>query len=64
MILLLEGIIMQNVRIKILVCHHKQSPYIKNECVLPIEVGKFLHTTKLDYCIGDDTGDNISKHKP
>jgi lipopolysaccharide biosynthesis glycosyltransferase len=64
MILLLEGIIMQNVRIKILVCHHKQSPYIKNECVLPIEVGKFLHTTKLDYCIGDDTGDNISKKNP
>ena len=47
--------------IKILVCHHKKGPYIKNDCVMPIQVGKALHDVSLDYCIGDDTGDNISR---
>lgn len=46
--------------VKILLCHHKQTPYIKNECFVPIHVGKAISKTTLDYCIGDDTGDNIS----
>lgn len=51
-----------NPNVKIFVCHHKQSPFIKNDCVVPIQVGRALSNTKLEYCIGDDTGDNIS-HK-
>jgi len=51
-----------NPNVKIYVCHHKSSPYIKNECIIPIQVGRALSDNKLDYCIGDDTGDNIS-HK-
>ncbi|CAI3940742.1 LPS:glycosyltransferase (RfaJ) (PDB:1G9R) [Commensalibacter communis] len=46
--------------VKILLCHHKQSPYVKNECLIPIHVGKEISKTTLDYCIGDNTGDNIS----
>ena len=55
---------MQNDKIKvnILVCHHKESDYIKTECLIPIQVGRAIAPYKLDYCIGDDTGDNIS-HK-
>jgi lipopolysaccharide biosynthesis glycosyltransferase len=47
--------------IKIYVCHHKTSPYIKNECIVPIQVGRKLSKNSLDYCIGDDTGINISE---
>lgn len=50
----------KNESIKILVCHHKKGPYIKNECILPIQVGKALKDFSLDYCIKDDTGVNIS----
>lgn len=52
---------MEKQLIKILVCHHKKSQYIKNECIIPIQVGKALKNFELDYCIGDDTGTNISK---
>lgn len=55
---------MEQKKIKILVCHHKEAPYVKNECVLPIQVGRALHANKLDYCIGDDTGENISAKNP
>ncbi|MBK0092098.1 DUF4422 domain-containing protein [Erwinia sp. S59] len=48
--------------VKIYVCHHKQSPYIKNGCIIPIQVGRALSHDALEYCIGDDTGENIS-HK-
>jgi len=47
--------------VKILVCHHKEFEYLKNECIVPIHVGKALSPLDLDYCIGDDTGDNISE---
>ncbi|MDI2112654.1 DUF4422 domain-containing protein [Commensalibacter nepenthis] len=46
--------------VKILLCHHKQAPYVKNECFVPIHVGKEISKVSLDYCIGDNTGDNIS----
>lgn len=55
---------MNNEKIKILVCHHKKAPYIKNECIIPIQVGKSLKNFSLDYCVGDDTGVNISKKNP
>lgn len=55
---------MQKEKIKILVCHHKKSPYIKNECVIPVQVGKTLKNFDLEYCIGDDSGDNISNKNP
>jgi len=57
-----EVYVAKNPNVKIYVCHHKQSPYIKNECIIPIQVGRALSNTELEYCIGDDTGDNIS-HK-
>lgn len=46
--------------VKILLCHHKPSPYIKNDCFLPIHVGKEISKNSMSYCIGDNTGDNIS----
>lgn len=46
--------------VKILVCHHKKSPYIKNECFVPIHVGKEISNVDLPYCISDNEGDNIS----
>lgn len=60
MIFEFEVYVSTNPNVKIYVCHHKQSPYIKNECIIPIQVGRALSNTTLDYCIGDDTGDNIS----
>ncbi|EKS7429260.1 DUF4422 domain-containing protein [Enterobacter cloacae complex sp. I2] len=47
--------------IKILVCHHKAYPFVKNECFLPVHVGKSISTTSLEYAIPDNTGDNISR---
>lgn len=47
--------------VKILVCHHKASPYIKNECFLPVQVGKEISNVTLDYCQPDNYGDNISE---
>ncbi|CAI3937463.1 DUF4422 domain-containing protein [Commensalibacter communis] len=46
--------------VKILLCHHKEAPYVKNECFVPIQVGKEISKVTLDYCIVDNTGDNIS----
>ena len=48
--------------IKIAVCHHKDGPHFKNAHIMPIHVGKAISSINLPYCIGDDTGDNIS-HK-
>lgn len=45
--------------IKIFIAYHKESPIIKNDCLIPIQVGRTLVKEKLDM-IGDDTGDNIS----
>jgi len=50
----------ENIKVKILVCHHKEFEYISNDCILPIQVGRVLSPVKLDYCIGDDSGTNIS----
>lgn len=60
MIFEFEVYVSTNPNVKIYVCHHKKSPYIKNECIIPIQVGRALSNDILDYCIGDDTGDNIS----
>lgn len=46
--------------IKILVCHHKAYPFLKNECFLPVQVGKSLSKVSLDYAQPDNTGNNIS----
>lgn len=51
----------ENKKIDILVCHHKESPYIENKYIRPIQVGRKNSKKILDYCIGDDTGDNISE---
>ncbi|ADP12973.1 hypothetical protein EJP617_32920 [Erwinia sp. Ejp617] len=49
-------------KVKIFVCHHKESAYVKNDCIVPIQVGRSLSQNRLEYCVGDDTGQNIS-HK-
>jgi len=46
--------------IKILVCHHRSYPFVKNECFLPVQVGKSISEVSLDYAVPDNTGDNIS----
>lgn len=48
-------------KIDILICHHKYSEYVKTEYLRPIQVGRAVSDTKLEYCIGDDTGVNISE---
>ena len=50
-----------DLKIDILVCHHKPSEYVKTEFLRPIQVGRAISDIKLEYCIGDNTGDNISK---
>lgn len=47
--------------IKVLVCHHKEYPFVKNECFLPVQVGKSLSDISLDYAEPDNTGQNISE---
>ena len=51
--------------IKILICYHKPAPCIKSEVFAPVHVGKALAAPELKeelaFCIGDDTGDNISR---
>lgn len=49
-------------KVNILVCHHKEGEYISSKCIVPIQVGRKNSNVKLEYCVGDDTGDNIS-HK-
>lgn len=51
---------MKKLNIKILVCNHKEYQFIKNDCIIPIHVGKSLSNVELNYCISDNTGDNIS----
>lgn len=46
-------------KIQIAVAYHKDSKLIKNDCLLPIQVGKACSDIELDMQ-GDDTGDNIS----
>lgn len=46
--------------IQIAVAYHKDSVLIKNDCLLPIQVGKACTDIELDIQ-GDDTGDNISE---
>ena len=48
-------------RIKILVVHHKEYEYIKNNYLQPIQVGRVLKNFNLEYCIPDNTGENISE---
>ncbi|ELY4671727.1 DUF4422 domain-containing protein [Cronobacter muytjensii] len=48
-------------KIKILVCHHRPYPFVRNECFLPIHVGKETSNHPLDYAVSDNTGDNISE---
>ena len=47
-------------KIEIAVAYHKNSVLIKNDCLLPIQVGKACSDIELDMQ-GDDTGDNISE---
>lgn len=49
-----------DVKINILICHHKQYQYIKSDCLIPIQVGSDLSPDVLDYCIQDNIQDNIS----
>lgn len=55
---------MSNLNVKICVCYHKASPVFKNDCFLPIWVGKRISNEPAwsDEVVGDDTMDNIS-HK-
>ena len=46
--------------IKIFVCHHKNSPFIKTNSLIPIHAGKANSNLELGI-IGDNTGDNISE---
>ena len=46
-------------KIQIAVAYHKNSKLIKNDCLLPIQVGKACSDIDLDMQ-GDNTGDNIS----
>lgn len=46
--------------IKIAVAYHKYSPFIQNDCLLPMQVGKVCSDIELNMQ-GDDTGDNISE---
>ena len=49
---------------KILICHHKPGPFLKTGVFQPIHVGRALADPeviqKMDFAIGDDTGENIS----
>lgn len=54
-----ENILMN---IRIAVCHHKEGLFFKNKYLMPIQVGRAISSINLPFCIGDDTGDNIS-HK-
>ncbi len=58
------------ISIKLLVCYHKPAPILKDSILTPIHVGRAIALKKektdelewlLENCIGDDTGDNISK---
>ena len=49
----------QMTKIQIAVAYHKNSELVKNDCLLPIQVGKACSDIDLDMQ-GDDTGDNIS----
>ena len=53
-----------SLKINILQCHHKESEYLKNKYIQPIHVGSALSDRKLDYCIRDDEGENISHKNP
>lgn len=46
-------------KIQIAVAYHKDSQIIKNDCLLPVHVGKSCTDVELDMP-GDNTGDNIS----
>ena len=46
--------------ITILVVCHKPSKTVKNKCMFPIQVGTSLAKKKLDGCLYDNEGDNIS----
>lgn len=48
-------------RIKILVCHHRPYPFVKNACFLPVQVGRSNSGQILDYAVPDNSGDNISE---
>jgi lipopolysaccharide biosynthesis glycosyltransferase len=49
-----------NKKINIAVCFHKEAPYIKSEYIQPVQVGAALSNKKLDFCVQDDDGENIS----
>ena len=47
-------------KIEIAIAYHKNSELIKNDCLLPIQVGKACSDIELNMQ-GDNTGDNISE---
>lgn len=47
-------------KIEIAVAYHKNSEFIKNDCLLPIQVGRVCSDIELNMQ-GDDSGDNISE---
>lgn len=51
-----------DINVNIVIVHHKEDFYIKNECFMPIQVGVDNVDYKLDYCVFDNSGENIS-HK-
>ena len=50
--------------IKILVSCHKPTRTLKNNLLIPIQVGCVNTEKRLEGMLADDTGDNISKKNP
>lgn len=51
----------EDLDVSILICCHNATPFVKTKFLTPIQAGRAIANEKLDYCIGDDTGDNISR---
>ena len=50
--------------VRFFVCHHRPAPYFRNRYFTPIQAGRSVVSTRLDYAAGDDEGDNISSQNP
>lgn len=46
--------------VRFFVCHHRPAPYFRNRYFIPIQAGRSVVSTRLDYAVGDDEGENIS----
>lgn len=45
---------------KIIVCYHKPCQILKNDVLLPLQVGRKIATNEIPQISGDDSGENIS----